>query len=123
MPCHVLFLGFESYFEGFCLGSYRRRVDIIADILQVATIDAKKTQIMFGANLSYAVLQKYLHELIEASLVSYVNNTQRYVLTSKGRKFLALYKEYSKINKQIKKRLKDVHSKKNVLKRLCVNSH
>ena len=105
------------------MGSYRRRVDIIADILQVATIDAKKTQIMFGANLSYAVLQKYLHELIEASLVSYVDDTQRYVLTRKGRKFLVLYKEYSKINKQIKKRLKDVHSKKNVLKRLCVNSH
>jgi predicted transcriptional regulator len=53
------------------LGIYRDRLAIIADILEVANRSVKKTQIMYQANLSYKVLQKYLTELSEATLLEF----------------------------------------------------
>jgi len=103
------------------LANYRGRIDIIADILRVAETKVKKTQIMYRANLSYTVLQKYLAELTEASLIAYKDDTQNYILTNKGKEYLKLYKEYSKANKHIEKRLTTARTKKNVLDKLCDN--
>jgi predicted transcriptional regulator len=104
------------------LGSYRGKLEIIADILNVASQEAKKTQIMYQANLSYKVLQKYLFEIIEASLISFENEKKCFVLTSKGWEFLEKYREYSKRNKHIKAQLSEVTTKKRVLEELCFNS-
>jgi predicted transcriptional regulator len=41
--------------------NYRDKLDIIADILTVASRNAKRTQIMYQANLSYKVLCDYSH--------------------------------------------------------------
>jgi predicted transcriptional regulator len=104
------------------LKSYRGRLDIIADILQIAKGKAKKTQIMYQANLSYKVLQRYLGEIIEASLIRFEHVEQQYVLTQKGHEFLETYKDYSKANKIIEKRLDEICSKKKILEGLCTNS-
>jgi predicted transcriptional regulator len=104
------------------LGSYRGRLDIIADILQIAKGKAKKTQIMYQANLSYKVLQRYLTEIVEASLINYELAEQNYVLTQKGREFLETYKDYFKANKLVEKRLDEICSKKKALEGLCTNS-
>jgi predicted transcriptional regulator len=101
------------------LGTYRRRLDIIADILRVVSGNAKKTQIMFQANLSYTVLQKYLAEIMGASLISFEDEERYYVLTDKGRVFLDGYQEYSKTNMHLEKGLNDVRTKKAVLEELC----
>jgi predicted transcriptional regulator len=101
------------------LGNYRGRLDIIADILQVVSGDAKKTQIMYQANLSYRVLQRYLAEIAGASLINFVDEKRCYVLTAKGREFLDAYEKYSKTNRQVEKRVDDVRIKKNVLEKLC----
>jgi predicted transcriptional regulator len=103
------------------LGNYRGKLDIIADILQVASQNAKKTQIMYQANLSYKVLKRYLREITEASLVSFETVDQCYVLTPKGQEFLEAYKDYTKSNKSIEKRLLDVDNKKKTLEDLCSN--
>ena len=103
------------------MGSYRRRLDIIADILQVVSQNAKKTQIMYQANLSYKVLQRYLRNIIAASLIAFENEEQCYVLTSKGQEFLEAYKDYAKTNKSIEKCLNDVDNKKKSLEELCSN--
>lgn len=87
------------------MASYRQRIDIIADILEVVSLDAKKTQIMFKANLSYKALTKYLTKVLEASLVIYEQDRQCYVITAKGREFLNAYKIYSETNKCIEERL------------------
>ncbi len=84
------------------MANYRRKLDIIADILQVASSDAKKTHIMFKANLSYKVLTRYLSETLEASLISFEHERQCYVLTPKGVDFLATYKSYSRSSKHVK---------------------
>jgi predicted transcriptional regulator len=101
------------------LVSYRERFDIIADILNVAVRNAKKTRIMYQANLSYDVLQRYLTEVVAWSLVSFDRQSQSYVLTPKGQKFLYAYKEYSKTRQHVEKRLNDVATKRKVLEQLC----
>ena len=103
------------------MGSYRGRLDIIADILQVVSRNAKKTQIMYQANLSYKVLKKYLREVSAASLIDFKCERQYYTLTDKGRDFLETYKEYSRNNRHLEKRLNEINGKKKVLEELCSN--
>ena len=103
------------------MGNYRNRLEIIADILQVASQNAKKTQIMYQANLSYKVLKKYLRDLIAASLISFETASQLYVITAKGKDFLEAYRDYSKTSKIAEKRISDVNSKKKDLEALCEN--
>ena len=104
------------------LGNYRDRLDIIADILQVASHEAKKTQIMYQANLSYRVLQRYLNEVTDASLLQFMDENQSYLITSKGQDYLSAYKEYSRTNKSIEKRLNDFSNKRRFLEDMCSDS-
>lgn len=101
------------------MGNYRGRLDIIADILNVASRDAKKTQIMYQANLSYKVLQRYLADVARAQLISFVDSKRCYSLTDKGREFLAVYEKYSKTNRHVERQLGDVASKRKLLEGLC----
>ncbi len=95
-------------------------MDIIADILTVASQSAKRTQIMYQANLSYKILCKYLDEVTSASLLHFEDKQQRYVLTGKGKEFLAAYQEYFKTNKTVKKRLDDMRTQRKVLEQMCI---
>ena len=101
------------------MGNYRGRLDIIADILNVASRDAKKTQIMYQANLSYKVLQRYLAEIGHAQLIRFEDGRRCYSLTEKGREFLSVYERYSKTNRHVEKRLNDVATKRKFLEGLC----
>ncbi len=104
------------------MGSYRNRLNIIADILHVVSGEAnKKTQIMYKAILSYKLLTKYLTEVIDACLVRFERKEGCYVITSKGREFLETYKTYSRRNKHLEKTLNDLHDKRKVLEGLCSN--
>jgi predicted transcriptional regulator len=103
------------------MGSYRDRLEIIADMLKVISQNARKTKIMYQANLSYKVLQKYLGELTAASFIIFKVTEQCYVLTTKGVKFLEAYDDYAKTSKNIEKRLHDVYNKKKTLEELCSN--
>ena len=94
-------------------------MDIIADMLLVASNGAKKTQIMYQANLSYRLLTKYLEEVRKAYLLSFERKQRRYILTNKGQQFLEVYKEYSKRNRVVEKRLNDVDGKRRMLEALC----
>ena len=105
--------------EDFKLVTYRDRLDIIAAMLNVASKEAKKTQIMYQANLSYKVLQRYLNELVTASLVRFEDNRQCYVLTGKGNEYLDVYKEYARSSKNMEKHINDFSSKKRALENLC----
>ena len=105
-----------------CMGNYRGRLDIIADILNVASRDAKKTQIMYQANLSYKVLQKYLAEVVGASLVCFEENKHCYQLTEKGRKFLREYDDYHRTNRHVEKRLNEVANRRKFLEDLSAES-
>jgi len=101
------------------LVNYRDRLDIIADILNVVSREAKKTQIMYQANLSYKVLQRYLTEIIDAALITFQDANQIYLLTGKGHQYLNAYKEYARCSKSMEKRLTDFTTKRKVLENLC----
>jgi predicted transcriptional regulator len=98
---------------------YRNRFDIIADMLNVASGRARKTQIMYQANLSYRLLQKYLAEVRRSSLVMYERKGRCYVLTDKGRAFLQAYKEYSRRASFVEKHLNNFKLEEKALEKLC----
>jgi predicted transcriptional regulator len=96
-------------------------LEIIADILQVVSRNAKKTEILYKANLSYKVLQKYLRIVTAASLIDFESGERCYMLTTKGREFLESYMDYAKTNESVEKHLEDINNKKKILEELCSN--
>ena len=100
------------------MGSYRDKLDIVADILTVAIRNPKKTQIMYQANLSFRVLQKYLAAISGALLISFDDETQSYALTSKGESFLEAYRQYSKSNRHAEQIIEQVNLKRAALEKL-----
>jgi len=104
------------------LGIYRDRLAIIADILEAASKNAKKTQIMYQANLSYHVLQKYLTEVTNSSLIHYIPEQQCYQLTERGHDFMAAYKQYCKHNMLVQKRLTHLNKSRKALEEFCPGS-
>jgi len=101
------------------MGQYRKRLEIIADILAVVKGEAKKTRIMYQANLSYKLLTVYLKFVREAGLVS-AQGKGNYVLTQKGHEFLEKYKQYSQRFEQLEMELKDIKREKGILETLYI---
>jgi len=102
------------------MGSYRDRLQIIADILFIVSKRAKKTQIMYQANLSYRLLCRYLSKVLDAGLVSF-EKEDCYVLTTKGKEFLNRHEEYTKRRKSLTEHLNYVNNEKTVLESMCPN--
>ncbi|AGE70827.1 winged helix-turn-helix domain-containing protein [Sulfolobus acidocaldarius] len=70
----------------------RTRYEIIHDILAQCENGAKKTWLMYKANLSYELTNNYINKLVEKQLISQKDGL--YYLTDKGKKLLELLKEY-----------------------------
>jgi predicted transcriptional regulator len=68
----------------------RDKIEIITDILKVALHGAKKTHIVYKANLNFNVLKKYLIGLEEKGLLMKTNGGH-YITTQKGSQFLEQY--------------------------------
>lgn len=76
---------------------HRSEEEIVADILASISNGNRKTRIMYGANLSYALTIKYLRKLLDCKLIRYKNEQRRYLLTEMGRRYLEEYSEYKNI--------------------------
>ena len=78
---------------------YRDRIEITANILEIAKGGSRKTRIMYLGNLSFDLVQKYLSQLEQLSLVE-VKDTpggeKMYYVTPKGERFLADFRELQK---------------------------
>ncbi|MCK4474462.1 winged helix-turn-helix domain-containing protein [Candidatus Bathyarchaeota archaeon] len=96
---------------------YRSKLEIVADILDAVGDGAKKTRIMYIANLSYKLLGKYLTKTVEAGLVS--SNNNYYEVTEKGRVFLERFKSFSGRYSRINKDLEEMSFERDVLERMC----
>jgi len=90
------------------MGKYRNRLEIIADVLEVVSTGAKKTQIMYGANLSYALLCRYLDEVMTMDLVR-AGDASVYSLTEKGHGFLLAFDDYRNRRVEVEEQLTDVN--------------
>ncbi len=100
------------------MGNYRDRLQIIADILYVVNDRAKKTRIMYQANLSYRLLCRYLDEVLDAGLVKSADD-DCYVLTAKGKEFLSRHQDYAKRCESLEEHLNSVNDEKNALVKMC----
>jgi predicted transcriptional regulator len=109
-------------FEGIDLGNYRKKIEIIADILDVVGQGATKTKVMYHANLSYKLLVKYLNNVTAAKLVIFEKRLQCYLLTPKGEEFLTKYKEYAKHNRHVEERLNHLNDQRTFLEETFLRS-
>ena len=69
----------------------RSRIEIIRDILKVSEYGAKKTKIMYRANMSFAQRNEYLSLLEERDLIENIEDNDgnvRYKTSKRGREFL-----------------------------------
>ena len=71
----------------------RGKIQIMGDVLALATSGIKKTHIMYRANLSYEQVHLYLGELIGKRLIAQDVSPDGvvYRTTTKGREFLLYY--------------------------------
>lgn len=71
----------------------RGKIQIMGDVLALATSGIKKTHIMYKANLSYEQVHLYLGELIGRRLIAQDVSQDGivYRTTDKGREFLVYY--------------------------------
>lgn len=70
----------------------RNDIDICADILKVARGGAKKTHLVYRANLNFNVIKKYLRKLMDTGFLE--SEDGRYFTTEDGARFLERYKEF-----------------------------
>lgn len=102
------------------MGMYRSKLEIIADVLGVIGEGAKKTHIMYGANLSYTLICRYLDWVVGAGLVRAVKGSEAlYMVTAKGKTFLERYEKFSKRRERLHKWIDDVEGEKAELERMC----
>ncbi|MCJ7771061.1 winged helix-turn-helix domain-containing protein [Candidatus Bathyarchaeota archaeon] len=73
----------------------RSRFEIMADILQRAVTGAKKTWLLYSANLSYSQHQKYISTLVELGLL--LKNNGLYTTTQKGMDFITSYQKLTSL--------------------------
>jgi predicted transcriptional regulator len=79
----------------------RSRLEIIGNILGVAKYGAKKTHIMYRANLSYSQLQEYVSFLTERGLLEEVNGERAdeiiFQTSNLGIQFLRYFRELERL--------------------------
>ena len=96
------------------MAKYRSRLEIIGDVLGVVSGGAKKTQIMYQANLSYRLLTRYLKDVIDMGLVK-MKGGATYELTEKGSAFLREFKGYNERRVAVEAQLNGVRNEKEIL--------
>jgi len=82
--------------EGRKLVWRREAIDILVDMLVVASPKAGKIDIVYRTNLNFRVVRKYLGFLMQKGLIEAdgVQHTSKsYRTTEKGRLFIKLYKQ------------------------------
>ena len=80
----------------------RNDLDICADILTAARAGAKKTHIVYRANLNFKLVRKYLRRLIENGLLLPSSESNLYTTTKEGMDFL---EQYRKLNGPLMKKV------------------
>ncbi len=99
------------------MGKNRDRIDIVAAVLKAARDGSNKTKIMFSANLSYQLLEKYLQNVVRLGFVA-ANGTD-YRLTDVGELFLLRYASYDDNRFKVEQLAKRLAEERIFLKDLC----
>ncbi len=71
----------------------RNSLDICSDILKASKGGAKKTHLVYQANLNFSVIKRYLSDLTAKGFLS--QHGDIFLPTEKGRQFIARYEALS----------------------------
>jgi len=96
---------------------YRRRYDILADVVKAAGPGAKKTRIMFLANLSYALLKRYLEEAVSLGFLR--DSADEFLVTQKGEEFLAKYSVFRSASSRVRTDVENLRLEAELLEQMC----
>jgi predicted transcriptional regulator len=101
----------------FFMGKNRDGLGIVAAILEAAHSGASKTRIMYQANLSFSLLEKYLDVAGSAGFVQ--PDSGRYQLTDLGKAFLKDYRAFHERYDLARRTLDSLGSERDRLAHLC----
>jgi predicted transcriptional regulator len=100
----------------------RDRLDIVRDMLSAALAKAKKTKIMYKANLNFGQVEKYLKIILEVGLLEYEGNSF-YSVTQKGREFLRVYDDYVEGRRRVVEQINGNVKTRVLLESMCFGSN
>jgi predicted transcriptional regulator len=100
------------------LGKNRDSLSIIAAILDACSTQTNKTHIMFSANLSFKLLEKYLETLTRTGLIKVEGN--KYELTEGGLEFIANFRSVHERYISAQKTFESVESERKKLASIYV---
>lgn len=75
------------------MARYRDKMETKADVLDAAADGARKTRIMYSANLSYRLVKKCLDETVKIGFV--IVSERSYEVTERGMVFLEKHRDFS----------------------------
>lgn len=84
----------------------RSRYEIVHDILDQCQNGAKKTWVMYRANLSYDLTTNYLNDLVKRGLIE--NREGLYYITDKGKQLLEVLKAWKEKKKELDELVKQI---------------
>ena len=96
----------------------RNSLDIVQKILSIALVKVCKTRIMYGANLSFLQLEKYLRVLLGNALLSF-DGDSGYFTTNSGKEFLTLYENYLKRSTHLRDQVERNAKDRQHLEKMC----
>ena len=95
----------------------RDKLSLVAAILDAVKPGTTKTRIMYNANLSYTLLQKYLETSLNSGFMRL--DGYGYELTENGQKFLMQYKKLSERYSKTQHTIKDLSRERAQLFEQC----
>jgi len=93
-------------------------LEICADLLHAAEGGARKTQLVYRANLNFSIIGRYLSVLTKNGLLD--ADPPLYVATEKGKEFLQVFGEYEKEHGEIEKHAVKLENGKEELENMLV---
>jgi predicted transcriptional regulator len=100
---------------------YRPSLEIVKDMLVIVSVKSRKTRVMYQANLSYRLMERYLKNLLENGLVE-CDDGSCYLITRKGKEFLQMYDDYVERCKRIDNDVNGVRKNRVLLEKMCFNN-
>ena len=96
----------------------RSSLDIVREVLSIALVKVCKTRIMYGANLNFLQLGRYLSALLGNALLSF-DGDSGYLTTTLGKEFLQLYENYLKRSTRLKGDIESHTKDRQHLENIC----
>ena len=100
---------------------YRYSLEIVRDMLLIASVKVRKTRMMYQANLSFRQSEKYLKSLLENGLME-CHDDSCYLITKRGKDFLQMYDDYLERSRRIGDEINGARKDMLLLENMCFNS-